>query len=52
MPLSTIDLSADYFLGARAIAMVPVRIISLMPMGRRMSTTALIFDSGPVISTA
>lgn len=41
-----------YFFGARAIAMVPVRITSLMPMGRSKSITALILDSGPVISTA
>lgn len=44
-------LIGDYFFGARAIAIVPVRIISFMPMGRRISSTALILDSEPVIST-
>lgn len=46
------EMSSAYFFGARAIAIVPVRMTSLMPMGRRMSITALIFDSEPVTSTA
>lgn len=46
------DTGKYYFFGALGMAMVPVRIISLIPMGRRMSITALILDSDPVISMA
>ena len=41
-----------YFFEARTMAILPVRTISLIPSGRRMSITALILDSEPVISRA
>ena len=37
---------------ALAMAMVPVRTISLIPMGRSRSTRAWIFEPEPVTSTA
>ena len=37
---------------ARAMAMVPVRTISRIPIGLRISITAFILLAGPVISTA